>query len=68
VVVHDRELGVLGARSKALAASCAGGEHALIADDDRAVQRLVERWLNGAGYSVVTCDRFNAAMARELLK
>jgi hypothetical protein len=67
VIYHGRELGASGARNKALAASKAG-KHALLADGDRAVSRLVEQWFNGAGHSVVAVDRCNAAMARELLK
>jgi DNA-binding response OmpR family regulator len=37
------------------------GKHVLIVDDDRAVLKLVEQWLTGAGYSVVACDRFETA-------
>ena len=42
-------------------AASSAGKHALIVDDDRAVLRLIEQWLIGAGYSVVACDRFETA-------
>ena len=37
------------------------GKQVLIVDDDRAVLRLLAQWLTGAGYAVVTCDRFETA-------
>ena len=37
------------------------GKHVVVVDDDRAVLGLVERWLTAAGFSVVTCDGYEAA-------
>jgi DNA-binding NtrC family response regulator len=37
------------------------GKQVLVVDDERAVLRLLEQWLTGAGYAVVTCDRFETA-------
>ena len=38
-----------------------GSKRVLIVDDDQELLRLVEHWLTAAGYSVVACDRFEAA-------
>jgi DNA-binding NtrC family response regulator len=37
------------------------GKQVLVVDDDRAVLRVLEQWLTGAGYAVVACDGFEAA-------
>jgi DNA-binding NtrC family response regulator len=39
------------------------GKQVLIVDDDRAVLKLLEQWLTGAGYAVVACDTFETAKA-----
>jgi hypothetical protein len=49
-------------------AASTAGKHALIVDDDRAVQALVEPRLIGADDSAAVRDRFNAATATEVLK
>ena len=37
------------------------GKQVLLVDDDRALLKVIERWLTGAGYAVVACDRFETA-------
>jgi DNA-binding NtrC family response regulator len=37
------------------------GKQILVVDDNRAVLRILEQWLTGAGYVVVACDRFETA-------
>jgi len=36
-------------------------KHALVVDDDRALFGLIQQWLASEGYTVIACDRFEAA-------
>lgn len=40
------------------------GKHVLVVDDDRAVLRVIEKWLTTVGYAVDVCDTFEHAKER----